>query len=167
MKKIISVPIFLLLNVFFDSIFFVRLNLWGTRPDTVIAIITAISITSGSLAGTAYGLAAGLLLDVLFGKYIGLLSLIYMLPAMAAGFFYRRYYADNKLFPCLIAMALYIVKELLLIVFLLITQQQYNYFMVLWRYLLPSAILTGLITYPINVLYKKLQQRQLYRERYR
>ena len=167
MKRFIVAAAFLLLNIFMESIVFVRLNLWGTRPDSVVAVVTAISIVSGAWAGTAYAIAAGLLLDLLFGQYMGLMSLIYMVPAIAAGLFYRRFYADNRLFPCIVAGGLYIAKELLFIVFLLIMRIEFNYFGIIWRYLIPSALLTSLITYPVHGIYRRLDQGQVYRERYR
>ena len=167
MKKTILIPLFLLLNVLLESVVFFRINLWGIRPDSIIAFATVITIVSGTYAGTAYAIAAGLLLDVLFSAHFGQMALIYMLSTVGAGLFYRRYYADNNLFPGIVAGALYVIKEMLVVLSLLVLQIPFSFFNTFWRYLIPSAVLTAVLAIPVNIIYRRLQDKQLHVLRYR
>ena len=82
MKKALLVIAALLCNLLLESIVFVRINLWGLLPDSIIAVVATIALVGGGRKAGAYGVAAGLLIGILFGKYIGLEALIYLLLAL-------------------------------------------------------------------------------------
>ena len=158
-------PIGILLCVYFDSIFFAKLNFAGIRPDVMLAFVVSFSILEGPITGALLGAAGGLLMDVLFGRALGVYAAIYLMTAVGAGIFYGKFYADNVIVPAATAVVLGIGKDLLLALMMLAAGVTYSFPRMLVHYILPSALLTGAACLLIHMLLKPMVARQVARRR--
>ncbi len=106
------------------------------------------------------GVAGGLAVDILFGVYIGLTPLMYLVVGVLAGIFYKRYYANNILLPAFVVGAGVIIKESLTGLFLMLVGSEFNFALMLVRYVLPAALMTAGISIPLFLLFRYLFARQ-------
>lgn len=156
----------LLANLFFESILIVRLNLFGIRPDTIVAVLVPFALVTGSVQGAAYGLAAGLTLDVLFGSYLGMYSLGYVLIGFFAGLLTKKHYVHNPVAPTAIAFLAYFFKEGVMALQVYVLSRPFSVGMAFWRYLLPSAAVTSAISLVLYYIIRRNRHEDLRRSRW-
>ena len=117
-------------------------------PNTVLAVIAALSVMGGAAPFAAVGIGIGFIIDVVYNKYIGLTSLSLLIAALAGGAFYNKFYADNVIVPAGVAAVAYTVKEHILLFTLLISGGNLSsYFMLLLTHILPSAVCSSCACY--------------------
>ncbi len=148
------------LSFLIDTIVFTRLSFFGIRPDTLLILVAIFSILGGASRGVIAGVAGGLAVDILFGVYIGLTSLLYLIVGVLAGIFYKRYYANNILLPAIVVGAGVIIKESLTGLFLMLIGSEFNFALMLVRYVAPTALMTAGISIPLFLLFRYLFARQ-------
>lgn len=148
---------------YLDTMFFNLLNLYGIRPDVTLAVIVALGVLAGSGPAAILGFISGLLADILFNKIVGLTALAYMLSGFFAGFFYRKFYADNIIIPTVLLLICFFVKEHIFLFASLIAGAKPTYFMTLITYILPSLLLTGGTVILVYLLLKKTLYKPLWR----
>lgn len=153
----------LVIAFYLDRVFFNMLNLYGIRPDITLAVIVSFGVLAGSGPAAAAGFITGLLADILFNKIVGLTGLAYMLSGFFAGFFYRKFYADNIIIPTVLCLICFFVKEHIFLVASLIAGAKPSYFMTLITYILPSLLLTGGTVILIHLFFKKTLYKSLWR----
>lgn len=153
----------ILFCIYLDSMFFARINILGIRPDAMLATVVSFAVHTGSAAGAGLGVAGGLIIDLLFGRNIGLYGAIYLCAGFGAGYFYKKFYADNVIIPAASAAVLGVVKELLLALIVRLGGARYSFLNVFLRFILPSALLTGLLCALFHALLKPLTVPQIQR----
>ncbi|MCR5610992.1 MAG: rod shape-determining protein MreD [Clostridiales bacterium] len=153
----------LVIAFYLDTVFFNMLNLYGIRPDLTLAVIVSLGVLAGSGPAAAAGFITGLIADVLFNKIVGLTALSYMLSGFIAGFFYRKFYADNIIIPTVLLLICFFVKEHVFLFASLLAGARPNYFMTLITYILPSLLLTGGTVILVHLFFKKTLYRSLWR----
>lgn len=156
-----SVVISLLVAVFLDSVLFARLHIMGIRPDCLLALAVSLGVLLGQQEGLLFGLAGGLLVDVLFGRAVGLNAMAYMLSGAAGGLFYKKFYADNIVIPSVTAAVCALGKENLMAIVVRLQGGRFGYFEMLFAYMLPCALLTGAFCALTHLLLKPTLQRQV------
>ena len=142
--------------LYLDSIFFVKINLNGIRPDALLALVAAMSLLLGSKKGALFGLACGLIADVLYSRMVGLSAIGYMVCGALGGFFYQKYYADNLVIPALVAAVAALFKEHVMALAAKLSGAEYAYFTVLGAYIIPCMLMTVALTMPVHVLMKHI-----------
>lgn len=158
-------PIGILFCVYFDSIFFAKLNIAGIRPDMMLAFIVSFTILEGPMMGALLGAAGGLLMDILFGRALGVYAAIYMVAAVGASVFYGKFYADNVIIPAVTAVIAGIVKDLLMAFIVFAMGTKYVFGGVFVQYILPCALFTGAACLLIHLLLKPMVARQVSKRR--
>lgn len=78
---------------------FTNVNIFGIRPDAILALIVSIGVLLGGLPASIIGLGVGLMMDVFFNKIVGLSAIAYIVAGIAGGIFYKKFYADNVIIP--------------------------------------------------------------------
>lgn len=159
--KRFAVPILLILALYFDSILFHRLNIAGVRPDVVLAVVISFSVLAGSFKGGIAGLTVGLFSDIFFGEFVGFNALIYMLSGMAAGLFEGKFYSDNIVVAPLIAACASFLKDNIYALTLAIMGGHFYYASMLLTYILPCALITGLVCMIIHIILRPAMNRQV------
>lgn len=68
-----------------ETVLLPGLAIRGVTPPLVVLSVVGFGLADGSEAGSRYGFAAGLLIDLLSGGLVGLSALVYLLAGYAAG----------------------------------------------------------------------------------
>jgi len=84
---------------------FLSLAVFGVRPDLVLIVVCASGLALGPGRGAAAGLLAGLFVDALTGRLVGLGAITKGVAGYAAGWMGRRLFPENALVPVAIAFA--------------------------------------------------------------
>lgn len=93
--RILIVSLLVLANVILESTIFRYLRIWGVMPDFIIILLVAYAIMRGSSYGTFIGLGSGLLLDMLYGRAIGINALSYMITGYVIGQAHDNVFKDS------------------------------------------------------------------------
>ena len=105
MKKILAYGGLILLFLLLQCSFFAHLSLADVVPNLLIILTASIAIINGSLEGCLVGFCCGLLLDLMFGPYIGMYAFGYMLCGYLTGIGNRLFYKEDLTFPVLMIAA--------------------------------------------------------------
>ena len=149
---IISVLCCLILN----GMIFSRVTIAGVRPDMIMALTVSLGILIGSARTQLICGAIGLVLDINAGRFIGLNTAIYLTAGLVAGLFFRKFYTDNVVFPSIVAAALTLFREIVYALFALFTGAHFNLAVMVFAYMIPCAVFTGVMTIPIYLIQKPL-----------
>ena len=82
-------------NVILESTLFQYTRIFGIKPDFTLMIIVAYGIMRGSSYGAFIGLGTGLLLDMLYGRAIGINALSYMVTGYLIGRVQENVFKDS------------------------------------------------------------------------
>ena len=82
----------IIIGMYLDSVLFAKVNIAGVLPDCVLVVIVCMGIQLGATEAAAVGCAAGLVIDILFGKAVGINAIAYMIAGSVGGIFYKKYY---------------------------------------------------------------------------
>ncbi len=83
------------LDVILESTLFQYTRIFGIKPDFTLMIIVAYGIMRGSSYGAFIGLGAGILLDLLYGRAIGINALAYMATGYVIGQVHENVFKDS------------------------------------------------------------------------
>ena len=166
MNKKLTAFVAMLICIQLDSVVFARINLFDIRPDAMIAAAVSFGILQGSMFGAVYGVIGGLVMDLFFGTSLGLYGALYMVAGLCAGFFYKKFYADNLIVPAAAASVAGFVKDFVLALIKVSGGAQFPFAGIVLRYILPSAIMTGVLCALIHIALKPQLARQVKRRQF-
>ena len=129
----------IIIGMYLDSVLFAKVNIAGVVPDCVLVVIVCMGIQLGATEAAAVGCAAGLVIDILFGKAVGINAIAYMVAGSVGGIFYKKYFADNMIIPVLTVGVCAFLKE--------------NLMAILTR-MVPSALMSAALCIPAHALLK-------------
>ena len=143
---------------FLQENFFDWFTIAGVMPNLFIIYILFIGLFSGRNKGTVYGLAVGLMLDIIIGNRMGIYTITLGGVGFIAGVFAKNFSKDSRMTIMLMVAGVTFVYEI--IVYLL------NYFILdsnleLWvffRILIIEVIYNIILTIIIYPLLKKLSR---------
>lgn len=144
----------LIFAMFADSVLFARFTIFGIVPDCVLAVVVCVGILLGATDAALAGCLAGLVIDVVFGKAVGVNAIGYMLSGIVGGIFYKKYFADNIFIPIATVAVCAFMKENFIAIVAGFMGTQFNYFEMLATYILPSALLTAALCLPVHIYLK-------------
>ncbi len=143
----------LLAAVCLDCAVMTKLEIFGIKPSITLCILMSVAVAYGKLSSALVGLAMGLILDVLFAPARGFYALQNLLTGYAAGVILSRGMRDDAMLIGILAIGMFMLRELIGAVLALVLGVKIgNFFLLLIRYLLPSAILTGIVCIPLFTL---------------
>ncbi|MHB1315012.1 MAG: rod shape-determining protein MreD [Christensenellales bacterium] len=148
---ILFIGMFLLGGLFLDTAILPQLAILGLVPDVLVCITISFALLYGSTIGASVGVAGGLMLDVMCGPALGFYGLIYLLLGLGAGLMDQRR-VNKYLLPSVAAVLAVIAKAAFHIVYLALQGYGEGSFAVFLRYILPGALLSGLIMVPLHLL---------------
>ena len=71
------------------------LEVWSSKPDLLIVILTLVALRSGPIVGTCMGLGVGILQDIYLPAYLGVNALAKSLIGAGLGYCHARMVADS------------------------------------------------------------------------
>ncbi len=144
--KLVVMGILILINVFLSGSVFSQVYFFGIMPDILVCFTASIIAIEKRVNGILFAMIGGLMLDVIFGKMIGYYTLQYFIGAVAMYYVASRSFTDNFFVPAFIAAVGFAAKEIIAMIIIFFLDQPFSFFYVLVRYILPTAITTGLLT---------------------
>ncbi len=101
-----------LFGVLLQLTFFSQVELFGTSPDVLPALVVAFGLLGGTMTGAVSGFAIGFLLDCLLIQPLGGASLVLIAVGYAAGMFRERFEIHSRLVAPLLCALLTFAAEL-------------------------------------------------------
>lgn len=74
-----------------------ELAVFGINPNLILIVVCSIAFLFGSTSGGVVGFCCGVLLDLYYGRNIGLNALLYLYIGITLGNFNKRIFKDNYL----------------------------------------------------------------------
>jgi len=150
------VAIALVVAAFIDTVVFARINIFGITPDCVLVMIVTVGILAGAGEAAVWGLGVGLILDVLYGRAVGISAICYLIAGVAGGIFYKKYYADNLVIPTVTTAVCALLKELTMAIVVILAGSRINIIDMFMTYVLPCALMAAALSIPANIFMKPL-----------
>jgi len=145
----------MLLNLILEPTLFQYTRIYGVKPDFFMILIVAYAILRGSAYGTFMGLGAGLLLDTMYGKIIGINGFSYMITGYIIGQAHETVFKDSFIPPLIFNFfAIFLYQH---IFFLLsyfsnsIPGTDISYLNILLKVIIPQAIYNSILG---SILYR-------------
>lgn len=98
---ILTLALLIIINLVIQSTILPYMTIFGAAPNTALIIIVIISLLKGKYYGGFFGLALGLVQDIIFGTVIGVNALIYFLLGYTIGLIQSTLNIENKIIPVL------------------------------------------------------------------
>lgn len=92
------------------------LGIGTVKPDFLVAVTVSFGLLLGWQTGLSAGVIAGLLVDLMFGRFVGMHVLAYGIVGWASGLTEEKVFKDNFLLPCIGGVAGTIVAETVVLV---------------------------------------------------
>lgn len=83
------------------------------HPDLLLLFVAGLAFYAGSTIGGVLGLIVGLLVDLAYGKVLGMWAIAYMLTGFFVGLLDRKLFRDNIFVPMLVGFGATVVNGLL------------------------------------------------------
>ncbi len=166
--KAVTIGAMLILNMMLQTLLFPKLDAAGVGvyPDTLLILCVCFGALGGDLTGVWAGLFGGLMLDVLFATTIGYNALVYTLLGFAAGTMKERFNTQAFWAGPLMAFAGYLAMQMLnMISIYFIMRLGFDFWYNLGRYILPGALMTGVVAIPVHLLLRLLFKTRLMQKR--
>ncbi len=155
MKKfIINIVLILVafLIYFLQSNFFTWFNIAGVKPSMFVLFVVFIGLFSNKTLGTIYGIAIGLVVDLLVGTKIGITAVALGIVGFLSAVVDKNFSKDSRVTIMFIVLAATIIYEvvsyILNYIFLAINVEILNFIKILALEVIYNLILT-IILYPL------------------
>ena len=93
--------ILILINLIFQTTILPYFSIFGFVPNTALVLTVVIAIMRGRYYGIFFGLAIGIVQDILFGNVIGVNAFIYSMIGFSIGMIQNLLNIENTLVPTL------------------------------------------------------------------
>lgn len=169
--KTIVVSGIILLNIILEATLFQFIRIGGIKPDFVIMLIVAYAILEGGVYSSVIGFASGLLLDILFGRVLGINAFSYMITGYIMGQAHENVFKDSILPPALFNFLAVIAFQHLYFLLIYLTgdlaMEGISYTYILLRVILPQSIYNSILgaiiyRYYLRLNNKKFMQNRVY-----
>ncbi len=153
MKKIITLTITTICCFLLQTTIFQSLKLANISPNILLILVVSIGFMRGRTEGVLVGFFAGLLLDILYGGYLGIYALVYMLIGYINGCFNHMFFADEVILPLGLVLGNDFLLNLCIYALYFLMRNRLDFLFYLRYTILPEMIYTIVVTL---VLYKLL-----------
>ncbi len=146
--RILVISILLVINLIMEATLFQYTRIFGVKPDFAIIIIVAYAILRGSSYSTFVGLGAGVLLDMMFGRTLGINALSYMITGYLIGQAHENVFKDSILPAIIFNIAAVFISQHIFFVFSYFTHNivvEFSYLKALTTIILPQCLYNAVI----------------------
>lgn len=152
MKRFVVTAVTVIISFILQTSVFEILKLANIAPNVLIILVASISVMRGQKEGMLVGFFSGLLLDIFYGKYLGIYAFLYMLFGFVDGLSNRVYYSDDNFLPLLIIGANDLVYGILMYIGSGLLWNHLHVFYYIRTIILPELVYTvavGILLYQI------------------
>lgn len=145
MKKGLTYGILIVVFFLLQCSFFSQFSLADVVPNLLIILTASVAIINGSLEGCLVGFFSGMLLDAVFGPYLGMYALGYLICGYLTGIGNRVFYKEDITFPILMIAAADLFYGFYMYVFGFMIRGRLNILFYIRRIILPETVYTVII----------------------
>lgn len=145
MKKGLTYGILIVVFFLLQCSFFSQFSLADVVPNLLIILTASVAIINGSLEGCLVGFFSGLLMDAVFGPYLGMYALGYLICGYLTGIGNRVFYKEDITFPILMIAAADLFYGFYMYVFGFMIRGRLNILFYIRRIILPETVYTVII----------------------
>ncbi len=153
----------LILAFILDSTLGTYIGIWNISPSLLLVTVIAMAVAGEMAEAGVYGLFAGALWDLFWGRTFGFYALIYMFTAILACAFLELIYKNTPLITAGITLVASLLCEALLCFFTFTIWGEGNFMYALFRSMIPTAVYTAvcqlLFYHPIVKLSRPKKER--------
>ena len=144
---------------------FTSFKLAGVVPDLILILVVAVAFMRGSNRGMMTGFLSGLLLDLTYGRVLGLFALMYMFIGFLSGFAHKIYDEQDYTTPVFLVGISELLYNLFYYCFFYFLQGRLNIGYYMFRFMIPRMIYTVLVSLLLyrlfnleNILFGRLDE---------
>ncbi len=153
MKRFIVYLLEIIICYTLQSSLFHYINLAGVMPNLLLILVVSTAYMRGRKTGIWMGFLSGLMVDLIFGRVIGLYALFYILIGYFIGSLHRFYSNDDFTLPLFFVAISNIIYGFFYYVFEFLLRGRLNFFYYFRRFIIPEVIYTVAVSI---LLYKLL-----------
>lgn len=156
-----KIVLFLIISICFvlQTTTLQTLSFANITPNLLIIVVASFGLMRGKKEGMCIGFFSGLIIDIFCGFYLGIYALLYMYVGYFAGFFQKRFYAEDIKFPLLICSASDLALNLVIYLVLFLTRSRYDFGYYFANVILPELVYTTIVTIFFYLLLLKINQK--------
>ena len=139
LKKIMTV-LFILICLILQCSVLSALSLGGIVPNLLLILTSAYGLIRGEKDGLLIGFFCGLLLDILFGDFLGFYALLMMYIGFLNGKLNRAYYPEDYKLPIALIVISDLTYGLICYVLLFLLRGKFYFFYYLGHVILPEVV---------------------------
>jgi rod shape-determining protein MreD len=128
------------------------LAILGTTPDTALIFIVSYGILRGDMEGALFGLACGLVHDILGGGPVGLYAMLGFLTGYVCGKPFKDFFHDNYFLPFFVVVAAAIGYQFLFYFAAILFTGNVDFMYYVGTIILPKTIYTASLSIPLYSL---------------
>lgn len=122
------------------------LSIQGVHPNLLLGTVVSLGLLFGPEVGLLSGALAGLLLDVEFGRYVGLQLLTLALPGLLVGLAEQRVIKESLLLPLVAGLVASLLSQGLTVLIMAFFGWQAPVLTTLRTSVLPAAVYNAIVT---------------------
>lgn len=145
----------IILNTIFQTTILPYFAIFGYVPNTALILTVVISILRGKYYGIFFGLAIGLLQDILFGAVIGINGFLYSMIGYSIGIIQNIVNTENILVPTLFSAISTVIYNFMYAVFIYFLSRKITFSILIEKTFSIEIILNIIVSI---ILYKLLSK---------
>ncbi|SER53384.1 rod shape-determining protein MreD [Lachnobacterium bovis] len=127
-------------------------------PNLLLIVIATFGFMRGRREGMFIGALSGLLVDIFFGPYLGLNTLLYMYIGYINGLFKKYFYPDDINLPLILIAGSDWLLNTTLYLFVFIGRRRFDYFYYLKTIIVPEMVYSTIVTVFVFFLLVRLNE---------
>ncbi len=156
-KNLLRFAIIVVITVL-QTTFFQGISINNVSPNLFIITIVSISALQGRQEGIIFGVAFGLIQDILFGPLVGFNVLIYLLIASVSGYLHMNYYAESVVIPLTAVAISDLVHNLIIYILTYLMRGRIDFLYYFGIIILPEityTVVVAVLLYRLYIIYSR------------
>ena len=159
MLRVPVTGVLILVNYVLQTTLWPELAILGVTPDTALIFIVSYGMLRGEVEGALFGLAAGFLMDIFGGEYMGVYALMGFLVGYVSGKPFKDFFKDNYFLPFFVVLAITVVYQYALYVINFMFRGQLDFWFYTRAIIFPKTVYTAALAIPLYGLLHFINKR--------
>lgn len=155
MRRKVTTALLILLMFLLQTTVFQSLSIASVTPNLLLMLTVSMGFMRGKKSGLWIGFICGLLIDLIYGSFIGANALIYMYIGYLNGFLYKVYYDEDVKVPMILVALSDLVYGLVMYLMQLLLRVRLEFLEYVQHIILPEIVYTAVMTILVyRILYR-------------
>ncbi|MCL2170551.1 MAG: rod shape-determining protein MreD [Defluviitaleaceae bacterium] len=138
--RVFVITIIIFINFILTITLFDWIEIMGVIPNTALIIVVSYAILRDDVEGAIVGFCAGLLIDLLFGRMLGISAFLLMMVGFLCGKPFRDFYKENYVVPVGMVMLMSLGYEFFYYILTFLLQGGTDFFRYFATIILPTTV---------------------------